>query len=193
MPPADYLSLLDVRDTDLHDRSRSAGHPATLATVWSVSLDKLQVTAPAAAQLLGLCAWLPSEPIPLDLFTGHGDLLPEPLASATTNPLAFNDAVGALADFSLARRVDASVIMHRLVQEVIRHRAAGQGARSRAARAGGRRRCGCTSGRCGSTRRRWAPAIPAPAKTAGTSRSWEFRRADNRLPGVAGAAMMLAR
>jgi tetratricopeptide (TPR) repeat protein len=130
VPPLEYLRLLDTRSTDLHSRGYTPGHPGNVATVWSVSIDRLQATAPAAVQLLRLCAWLAPEPIPLDLFTGHCDQLPEPLASAAADPVAFNDTVGALADYSLARRAVGSLIVHRLVQDVTRHHRAGRPAAS---------------------------------------------------------------
>jgi hypothetical protein len=122
MPPEEYLRLLDTRSADLHSRGHAAGHPGTVATVWSVSLDRLQATAPAAVQLLELCAWLAPEPIPLDLFTSHCGQLPEPLARAAADAVAFNDTVGALTDYSLARRAQGSLIVHRLIQDVTRHR-----------------------------------------------------------------------
>ena len=90
MPSPEYLRLLDARGADLHGRGHVAGHPDNVATVWSVSLDRLQATAPAAVQLLELCAWLSAEPVPVDLLTGHPGLLPEPLATAAADPVAFN-------------------------------------------------------------------------------------------------------
>jgi tetratricopeptide (TPR) repeat protein len=58
----------------------------------------------------------------LYLFTDHCDLLPEPLGSAAADPVAFSDTAGALTDYSLARRADNTLIVHRLVQDVTRHR-----------------------------------------------------------------------
>jgi len=126
MPPPEYLRLLDTRSADMHSRGYGSGHPGTVATVWSVSLDRLQATVPAAVQILELCAWLAPDPIPLDLFTGHSDLLPEPVATVAADPVAFNDTVAALTDYSLARRAGATVIVHRLVQEVTRYRSTRQ-------------------------------------------------------------------
>jgi hypothetical protein len=125
-PPEEYLRLLRIRSADLHSRGHASGHPATVATVWSVSIGKLQVTEPAAVQLLELCAWLAPEPIPLDLFTGHCDQLPEPLAATAADPVAFNDAAGVLVDYSLARRTGGNMVIHRLIQDVTRHRPSGQ-------------------------------------------------------------------
>ena len=126
MPPDEYLRLLGTRGADLRGRGRAAGHSDNVATVWSVSMDRLQATIPAAVQLLELCAWLAAEPIPLDLFTGHSGLVPEPLATAAADPVAFNDVVGALADYSVARRAGGALVVHRLIQDVTRHRIAEQ-------------------------------------------------------------------
>jgi tetratricopeptide (TPR) repeat protein len=125
MPPQEYLRLLDTRGGDLHARGHAASHPGNVATVWSVSMDRLQATAPSAVRLLELCAWLAPEPVPLDLFTAHSGLLPEPLATAAADPVAFNDAVGTLADYSLARRAGGTLVVHRLIQDVTRHRTSG--------------------------------------------------------------------
>jgi tetratricopeptide (TPR) repeat protein len=128
MPPGDYLRLLETRGDELRGRGHAPGHPGTIATVWLVSLDRLRTISPAAVQLLELCAWLAPEPIPLDLFTGHCDQLPEPLAATAADPVAFNDVVGALADYSLSRRSDDTIIVHRLIQDVARRRPAETGA-----------------------------------------------------------------
>ena len=125
MPPQEYLRLLDTRGGDLHARGHAASHPGNVVTVWSVSMDRLQATAPSAVRLLELCAWLAPEPVPLDLFTAHSGLLPEPLATAAADPVAFNDAVGTLADYSLARRAGGTLVVHRLIQDVTRHRTSG--------------------------------------------------------------------
>jgi hypothetical protein len=122
MPSEDYLRLLGTRSDDLHRRGQAAGHPSTVATIWSLSIDRLEGSAPAAVQILELCAWLAPEPIPLDLFTRHSGQLPEPLASAAADPVAFADAIGALTGYSLARRSGGSIIVHRLIQDVARNR-----------------------------------------------------------------------
>ena len=103
-------------------------------------------------QLLEICAYLAPEPVPLDLFTAHADLLPEPLAAAAADPLAFNDALMVLVDYSLAKRTAAGLQLHRLVQATTRARQPGlpirgHGRGSRRCRmrraARWRWRCGC--------------------------------------------------
>jgi tetratricopeptide (TPR) repeat protein len=123
MPAAEYLHLLRVRARDLFGRGRVADHQDTIATLWSLSLKRLRDVQPHAVHLLHLCAWLAPEPIPLDLFTSHPDQLPEPLASAVADPLAMTDMVGALVDYSLVRRTDSGLLVHRLLQAVTRQSA----------------------------------------------------------------------
>ncbi|MGH3923457.1 MAG: tetratricopeptide repeat protein, partial [Pseudonocardiaceae bacterium] len=120
LPPPEYLDLLTTRASEMYGRGRVAEHQHTIATLWSLSLDRLRDTHPAAVQLLTLCAWLAPEPIPLELFTTHPDQLPAPLREVATDPLALADTVGALADYSLARRTNTGLLLHRLVQAVLR-------------------------------------------------------------------------
>jgi len=126
LSPADYLHLLTTRAADMYGRGRVVDHQDTIATLWSLSLDQLHAAQPAAVQLLGLCAWLAPEPVPLDLFTDHPEDLPAPLAQVAGDPLVFAETVGALVDYSLARRSDAGLVLHRLVQAVIRQPAPAQ-------------------------------------------------------------------
>jgi len=121
LPPADYLQLLTTRGVEMYVRGRVADHKHTIATLWSLSLDQLRAAQPAAVQLLGLGAYLAPEPIPLDLFTDHPEQLPAPLDRVAGDPLAFAETVGALVDYSLARRTGNDILVHRLVQDVIRH------------------------------------------------------------------------
>ena len=115
IPPGEYAGLLRSRTADLLRRG-------PIATLWDISLERITNQNPAAIQLLQLCAYLAPEPIPLQLFTQQPDRLPEPLASAAADPLAFTDTIAVLADYSLARRGAAGLDLHRLVQAAIRDR-----------------------------------------------------------------------
>jgi hypothetical protein len=95
------------------------GHKATLATL-EISRQHLALTSPAAGHLLEMASYLGPEPIPLDLFNNHPDLLPAPLAAAAADPVAFADAVGQVIGFSLARRSKDGFTVHRLVAASIR-------------------------------------------------------------------------
>jgi hypothetical protein len=100
------------------------GYQGQLDTTWTLSLDRLQQDSPAAVTLLQLAAFLAPEPIPLRLFTGHPELLDEPLRTTAADPDALADTLGVVVGFSLARRELNGFQLHRLVQAVIRHRQA---------------------------------------------------------------------
>jgi TIR domain/NB-ARC domain len=122
MPGEEYLELLRSRGADLYARGQVHDRPDTIATLWEISVGRITAENPAAVQLLGVCAYLAPEPVPLDLFTAHADLLPEPLSSAAADRLAFSDAIAVLVDYSLAKRTPAGLQLHRLVQATIRAR-----------------------------------------------------------------------
>lgn len=121
--PADrYLRQLRQRAQDMIRRGTVAGRDETIATLWDISLERVRAENPAATQLLDLCAYLAPERIPLDLFTGHPDRLPEPLAATAADELAFDEAVAVLADYSLVSRTEAGLQVHRLLQGALRGR-----------------------------------------------------------------------
>jgi hypothetical protein len=122
MPPPDYLGLLRRRAEELYLRGQVSGRRETIATLWDIALERISAEDPAAVVLLDLCAYLAPEPIPLDLFSLHAELLPSPLSAAAADPLAFNEVIGTLVDYSLAKRTQAGLQLHRLVLGVIRAR-----------------------------------------------------------------------
>ncbi|MFJ6676236.1 FxSxx-COOH system tetratricopeptide repeat protein [Actinosynnema sp. NPDC091369] len=119
----EYLVLLREHTAKMIGRGKVADREETLATLWDLSLAALAEEDPAAVQLLHLLAWLAPEPVPLDLFTGHPDVLPSPLAEVVTDPIAFAKTVGALVGQSLVRRGSGEItIAHRLLQQSLRAR-----------------------------------------------------------------------
>jgi hypothetical protein len=124
LPAKTYLDLLRTRGQDLLDQGTVADRrdKATIATLWDLSLQELTRQEPAAVQLLDMCAYLAPLPIPEDLFTGHPDLLDDPLGAACGDPVRFNAVVGAVVDYSLAKRTTDGLLLHRLVQAAIRNR-----------------------------------------------------------------------
>lgn len=124
-PPEEYLELLRSRADELYALGRVSSRTDTIATLWNVSLDRAAAENKAAVQLLEICAYLAPEPIPLDLFTAHADLLPPPLSAAAADKLKFTETVRVLADYSLATRSRAGIQVHRLVQAATRARREG--------------------------------------------------------------------
>jgi hypothetical protein len=118
--PVDYLSLLRDRARELFALGRTATTERTVATTWTVSLDRFREQVPAAEDLLALCAFLAADDIPRDLPAQHPDLLPDRLAAAVGDPLAYQQAVGTLRRYSLITTTGDSFRLHRLVQAVTR-------------------------------------------------------------------------
>ena len=117
-----YLNLLASRGMEVLAQGRSMGYTTSLAASWQVALDRLAGDTPAGLQLLALAAQLAPEPIPLSLFTAHPERLPEPLATAATDPLRFAILTGVLRRRGLARLSVDHLQLHRLVQAIVRNR-----------------------------------------------------------------------
>ena len=123
----DYLELIRDRSRELFGLNDPAGDSdpdsdrRRVATVWSVSLDRVHAQAPAAEALLSLCAFLAAG-VPRDLPARHPHVLPGDLAAIAGDRLAYNRALAAIGRYSLAAVSPASVELHRLVQAVIRAR-----------------------------------------------------------------------
>jgi len=116
----DYFTLLAKRITDLLAQSAPATYPVSLAASVQVALDRLTAQSPAALQLLTLAAYLAPEPIPLTLFTSHPIQLPDPLATAAADPLAFAGLTRLLRQLGLARVESGTLQLHRLLAAILR-------------------------------------------------------------------------
>ncbi len=131
----EYARLVRDRLPDALHRGEPFAYKKPVATTWSIALDELSASAPAAAELLTLCAMLAPEDIPRDLPTRHAAELPDRLREVVADPFAYADAVGALVGFSLVSVRNEALGVHRLVQAVVRERAGSAGELSWAARA----------------------------------------------------------
>ncbi|MFI7601207.1 FxSxx-COOH system tetratricopeptide repeat protein [Actinoplanes sp. NPDC049681] len=116
-----YLAELSEHAAQLMGTGQPpGGYPAPLAATVTLTTDRLRSADAAAAELLFLCAWLGSEPVPVDLFTARPDLLPDPLAEVAGRPVAFAHSVTQLSRYGLARLTDVGPLLHLLVQAVLR-------------------------------------------------------------------------
>jgi TIR domain-containing protein/tetratricopeptide repeat protein/NB-ARC domain-containing protein len=114
-----YAALFATRALELLRRGQPLGYQHTVATTWSLALQRLHETDPAAIDLLTLASFLAPDDLPLPLLAGHADELPEPLAAMAADPLALADAVAALRSYSLVRVVADGLFVHRLLQTVV--------------------------------------------------------------------------
>jgi tetratricopeptide (TPR) repeat protein len=137
----EYLDLVRERGRELFGLDQPANDAQAdqrrVATVWSLSLERVHQQASAAEALLRLCAFLAPEDIPRELPREHPQVLPAELADAVGDVLDYNRLLGAVGRYSLATVTSMSLGMHRLVQAVLRARLGADGERAWAAAAVG--------------------------------------------------------
>jgi tetratricopeptide (TPR) repeat protein len=90
----------------------------TVATTWRISIDKIEDQA--ARQLLNLLAFFAPDGIQTSWFAAAAPSLPPPLRQALADNLQYDEIIEEICRYSLARRKDDSLGLHRLSQEVIR-------------------------------------------------------------------------
>jgi len=121
----DYRELLVSSRAELLARGAAGGdYPETVATTWNVALKEVANMAPAAIELLNLVAFLAPDGIPRNVFNNVPEnvALPKQLAAAVEAPLAFDDLVMALRQYSLVDAEADTIAVNRLVQDVTRDR-----------------------------------------------------------------------
>jgi tetratricopeptide (TPR) repeat protein len=128
----EYLGLVRGRARELFGLEQPPadehGDQRRVATVWSLSLERVHQEAPAAEALLSLCAFLAPE-IPRGLPREQPQVLPEELAKAVSDPLVYNQVLAVVGGYSLAAVSRTAVGVHRLVQAVIQARLGEEGER----------------------------------------------------------------
>ena len=124
-----YLRRFETQwATMLGEGVRSVDYPRSVAMTWSLAFAGLEATAPAAADLLKLAAYLNSDFVPLSLIgQGATEMLPPSLAAVAADPRLWAAATAALVNYSLAdvddgRAAPAGFGLHRLVGMVARDR-----------------------------------------------------------------------
>jgi len=116
----EYLELFKNRRKELWNDERPPldYHKDTVATTWTLAMDRIKEEAPAGSDLLNLCAFMAPDDIPRKLFSVGGDRLQEPLVDL----LALNRATTVLRRYSLVDADNEGISVHRLVQTVTRDR-----------------------------------------------------------------------
>jgi tetratricopeptide (TPR) repeat protein len=123
-PLPDYLSRYQTRRSDILRKrgSFNQDYPASVATTWSLSFEKVSQANPAAAELLDFCAFLAPATIPEEIITEAASHLGPVLSPVATDPVLLDLACKDVLRFSLFHRgVDEHTLsMHSLVQSVLR-------------------------------------------------------------------------
>ena len=124
---AGYLKLFQTRREELWGEEK---HPLyyehTVATTWSLALERVNQEAPGAGELLKVCAYLAPDDMPLALFREAKVNLPGSFKATVADDLAWNRAVAALRRYSLLEVGEEALSVHRLVQQVVQDRLTGE-------------------------------------------------------------------
>jgi tetratricopeptide (TPR) repeat protein len=120
---AAYLEVFDRRRDELLRLGTPLAYQGTVDATFSLTIDQLRKHAPAALQLLELCALLAPDKLPIILLLSQPDQLPDPLATAARDLLQQHAVPAALLQAGLLTKdTDKTVRIHRLIQAVTMHR-----------------------------------------------------------------------
>jgi tetratricopeptide (TPR) repeat protein len=119
-PVESYLPMFRTQAQRLLADGHAVGYEHTIATVWSLSLRRIEARSPASVQLLTLTAFCAADAIPLQLFETWSVQLDPPLREIAADSTAVNRAVGMIVQYSLARRQSDTLQVHRLLQAAMR-------------------------------------------------------------------------
>src|SRR5262249_9526124 len=97
-------------------------YPATVATTWSLSMQRIDEASQAGAELMNLCAYLGPDSIPRSILGGlrKHTLSLRTLPALLAGSLAVEKACQILRQYSLIQWAESTFSMHRLVQTAIR-------------------------------------------------------------------------
>jgi tetratricopeptide (TPR) repeat protein len=117
---AKYLALYRREGAELRMRRGGiAPDHASVAATFALSFGNVKQASEAAAEVLRLCAFLHPDAIPAEILTEGAPELGPILAPAAAKPTQLDEAIGAGLRYSLLRRRDGTLSIHRLVQQVI--------------------------------------------------------------------------
>jgi tetratricopeptide (TPR) repeat protein len=117
----DYLARYQACREDVLQDYSSTNYPASVATTWSLSFEKVGQAHPAAKELLNFCAFLAPDAIPEEIITEGAPHLGAVLSSMVTDRLQFNQIYKDILRYSLLQRAadEGTLTLHRLVQAVL--------------------------------------------------------------------------
>lgn len=123
MATEEYLRQFADKSEEMLALLRPDGtYPVAVAAAWNVSLDRLATTNPAALQVLQLCSFMATSPIPRALFNhARGIEGPAELRAALEDPARLGMAIRDIGRNSLAH-IDHqrnTISLHRLVQRAV--------------------------------------------------------------------------
>lgn len=119
---SEYLHFYQAHRHSLLARrgTQTNAYPASVATTWTLSFQRVEQAHPAAAELLRLCALLAPDHIPEELLLEGATFWPARLQQALQDRFSFYQLLRELLRFSLVKRQSETrfLSLHRLVQVI---------------------------------------------------------------------------
>ncbi|MCX6678558.1 MAG: FxSxx-COOH system tetratricopeptide repeat protein [Methanothrix sp.] len=116
----EFLARFQSRSVEIIKSGKPTAYEKTIATTYSISIEKAKSEVPESLDLLNLCAFLDPDQIPIALLTTGAGNLPEPLASAIKDQLKLDKAIASLRHYSLINVTRDVLSIHRLEQIAIK-------------------------------------------------------------------------
>ncbi len=126
---ASELSIPDYIDLFNNNQQKYLGkslipkeqYNETVATTWTLAIQKIQESMPGATVLLNMCAFMAPDNIPLDLISKQAHVLPESLQKLLSDKGEMAEMRILFKHYSIATIENNTLSMHRLVQAVIQY------------------------------------------------------------------------
>ncbi|TMR01844.1 tetratricopeptide repeat protein [Actinomadura soli] len=121
MTVSEYLEQLGDRTSQLLSQGRPVEYPVPMTAAWSVSVASLSESLPEAVDLLRVCAFFGSEPIPREVLSEAPPGLRPEMAGLLGDTIRLGRAFGELGRYALARLdiPGRTIQVHRLVQKLV--------------------------------------------------------------------------
>ena len=122
----EYLGLLEKYGLKVFDQLGAVPYgyketgdkeKETINTTWQISYNKIE--SESSRQLFNLLAYFAPDDIPLTMLIKGRNHLPEPLQTDLANELRLDNVILELTQYSLVRKKDGLLSLHRLLQEVV--------------------------------------------------------------------------
>lgn len=118
----DYLRRFEDHWAELLSRGRSGQKQDSIGMSMEIAFRELESTAPAAAEILNLLAFVGPDGFRKDWLAAGADRVGETLAGTVGNPIFLDEALGALLRYSLIELQNDAISMHRIVGALARNR-----------------------------------------------------------------------
>ena len=119
----DYIELFNQNQQKYLSKSSipKEAYNETVATTWTLAIQKIQDSMPGAIALLNMCAFMAPDDIPLALIAKQVETLPESMQELLGDKGEMAEMRVLFKRYSMANIENDTLSMHRLVQAVIRY------------------------------------------------------------------------